>query len=196
MRSRILALAAIILSIGCVERSVEAYSTGPAGDALFGTLRVRVVDDRAGAVPTAGPGSRPTVTLIFSLELMSAAGSAITAGNSVAVQVPVDSSSSALLTVSDAVGVGRFDAVRLTLRSATLAVPGTLDVIDLLGGAQGIALTRLVSLDLGFGSLSTLVVDLNSGHWLRAVRDPSPGQPAYLFNGTTAFLDAIAIRTQ
>jgi UPF0716 family protein affecting phage T7 exclusion len=189
-------LAAVAAVGACEERSFEARSVNAPDRTSGASLGIRVVDDPVGAVRVVAPGSRPTVTLIFALDVTGVAAVRATGVDQVVIQVPVDSSAGGVVAVGAALPPGHFDGARLVLASATLAIPGEVRVTDLLGGARGIAITRRIALDLRRGLPATVTIELNSGRWLSAVRDPLPGEPAYRFNGASAFLDAIDIITR
>lgn len=187
MRIESIALAILTLAAGCgTERSTEAFSTGPDGGVPLAPLRIRVEDDPRGAVPVPGAGSRPTVTLVFALDFATGSAGDLAGGNQIAVQAVVDSFATAAVSVPQSLGANAFSAVRVTLVSATVAIPGASGAMDLLGGG---AFTRVVSLERS----ALIAIDLNSARWLTPVTNPLPGQPAFLFNGPTAFLDAIEI---
>jgi hypothetical protein len=108
-------------------------------------------------------------------------------------QVTLDTAAVALLTPVDAIPEGAYTSVRLTLTSAQLAIPGATQPIDLLGGTPSALLTRALTVDVAIGAASSIRIDLNSDDWLTPVASPPPGQPAFTFDGTTSFLDAIVI---
>ena len=196
MRRIFLALLLVPFVAACEEGGTQAiFGTVPSGPAT-GSVRIRVVDDPAGAAVVSNPGSRPTVTLIFSADLVGATTFSVTS-NQTAIQVPVDSVSSTVVTIAnDTVRAGAFSTVRLQLVSATLAIPGVLQTIDLLGGTLDPVITRPVAITVGANTITTLVIDINSGSWLRPVSNPLPGEPTFTFDGTSAFLDAISITAQ
>ncbi|MGI9078383.1 MAG: hypothetical protein ACR2G6_13810 [Gemmatimonadaceae bacterium] len=197
MRRIFLALLVIPFVAACEEGGTQAIFGTVDSRAGTGSVRIRVVDDPSGATVVSNPGSRPTVTLIFSADLVGASTFSIANGSQTAIQVPVDSVSPTVITLAnDTVRAGIFSSVRLRLVSATLAIPGVLQTIDLLGGTVNPVITRTVALTVGANTVTTLVVDLNSGSWLRPVANPLPGQPAYTFDGTSAFLAALSITAE
>ncbi|MBC7791733.1 MAG: hypothetical protein H7Z74_17435 [Anaerolineae bacterium] len=197
MRRIVLALLLAPLVVACEEGGTQAiFGTVNSGVAT-GSVRISVVDDPLGAAVVSTAGSRPTVTLIFSADLVGASTISVTNSNQTAIQVAVDSVSPTVVTIAnDTVRAGTFSTVRLRLISATLAIPGAAQTIDLLGGTIDPVITRTVSITVGANTITSIVVDINSGSWLRPVTNPLPGQPAYTFDGTTAFLAALSIRAQ
>jgi hypothetical protein len=190
MRITIPALVLTALAAGCTERSIEAISGSPDAPPRDATVRI-VVEDDAGAVRVVEAGARPTVTLVVALGDPRAATDA-PGGSAVAVQAAVDSSAATRVLLPAAVVAAAGGTVRLTIVAATLAVPGAFEAVDMLGGS-GARLTRTVALGRHDGAL---VVDLNSARWLTPVARPSPGEPAYHFNGPAAFLDALDIHAR
>jgi hypothetical protein len=196
MRSRTAAVLALLPLAACDAMSLEARSFAPDARLLPGAVRVRVVDDRAGAVRLTSSGSRPTVAFVLSLDALAASEPAGTAGGGsrVALQVAVDSSASALLSIPDTTRIaGR--AVRVTLLAAALAIPGTTESIDLLGGAAPVTIPHDIALSRHGRGSPAITIDLNSARWLDPVDAPLPGESSYVFHGTTAFLAALRITT-
>jgi hypothetical protein len=182
--------------VGCgTERSSPGFnSTGVSGSTST-QLTLRVVDDPAGAVDVTSASTRPLVSLVFEATGEGGTTFRFTGGGQVQMSVPIDSTQTTSTLLVDAVPAARFDRITLRLVNAQLAIPGDrVPSRDMLGGSVPIV-QRPISLDLRAGS-RTLVVDLNSAQWMRRVANPLPGEPAYSFDGTTAFLNAIAVRTQ
>ena len=197
MRNIFLAFLLIPFVVACEEGGTQAIFGTVNSRVGTGSVRIRVIDDSPGAAVVSNAGSRPTVTLIFSAELVGASTFSLTGSNQTAIQVAVDSVSPTPVTIAnDTVRAGVFSTVRLRLISATLAIPGLPQTIDLLGGTIDPIITRNVALTVGSNTITTLTVDINSGSWLRPVSNPLPGQPAYTFDGTTAFLAALTITAQ
>jgi hypothetical protein len=156
---------------------------------------VRVVDDPNGAIDVSSSLTRPVVSLVFDVTGEGATVFQFTGTGQIQMSVPVDSSQTTATLFVDNVPAARFDRVSLRLASAQLAIPGDrVPSRDMLGGGPQVV-RRTISLDLRSGT-HTLVIDLNSAQWLRAVTNPPPGEPRYSFTGAAAFLDAIAMRTQ
>lgn len=197
MRKIFLALFLFPFVVACTDGGEQAiFGTFNSGVGR-GSVRIRVVDDPAGAAVVSNAGSRPTVTLIFAADLVGASTISVTNGNQTAIQVPVDSVSTTVTTIAnDTVRAGVFSTVQIRLISATLAIPGVLQTIDLLGGSIDPVITRTLPLTVGANTITTLVLDINSGSWLRPVTNPLAGQPAYTFDGTSAFLAALSITAQ
>jgi len=197
MRKFILAFLLIPLVVACEEGGTQAIFGTVNSSAGTGSVRIRVVDDSPGAAVVSNAGSRPTVTLIFSADLVGASTVSLTNSNQTAIQVAVDSvSPTPIIIANDTVRAGVFSSVRLRLISATLAIPGLLQTIDLLGGTIDPTINRTVALTVGPNTITTITVDINSGSWLRPVSNPFPGQPAFTFDGTSAFLAALTITAQ
>ncbi len=197
MRRIFLALLLVPFVAACEEGGTQAIFGTVDSRPGRGSVRIRVVDDRPGAVVVSNAGSRPTVTLIFSADLVGASTISVTNSDQTAIQVPVDSVSPTVVTIAnDTVRAGVFSTVRLRLISATLAIPGAQQTIDLLGGTIEPIITLPVAITVGANTITTLVVDINSGSWLRPVTNPLFGQPAYTFDGTPAFLAALSITAQ
>lgn len=195
MRIIVVAFAvAAVVSCG-TDRSRPGFNTtGTSGSNQSG-LTLRVVDDPSGAIDVTSPASRPLVSLVFEAIGEGATSFRFTGTGQVHMSVPVDSTQTTATLFVDNVPAARFDRLLLRLVSAQLAIPGDrVPSHDMLGGSAP-TLLRTMTLDLRAGS-RTLVIDLNSGQWLRKVTNPPLGEPAYSFNGTTAFFNAIAVRTQ
>lgn len=187
---------AVVAVVSCgTDRSRPGFNTtGTSGSNQSGLI-LRVVDDPSGAIDVTSPASRPLVSVVFEAIGEGATSFRFTGTGQVHMSVPVDSAQTTATLFVDKVPAARFDRLVLRLVSAQLAIPGDrVPSRDMLGGSVP-TLLRTMTLDLRAGS-RTLVIDLNSGQWLRRVTNPPPGEPAYSFNGTTAFFNAIAVRTQ
>lgn len=187
---------AVVAVVSCgTDRSRPGFNTtGTSGSNQSGLI-LRVVDDPSGAIEVTSPASRPLVSVVFEAIGEGATSFRFTGTGQVHMSVPVDSAQTTATLLVDNVPAARFDRLLLRLVSAQLAIPGDrVPSRDMLGGSVP-TLLRHMTLDLRAGS-RTLVIDLNSGQWLRRVTNPPPGEPAYSFNGTTAFFNAIAVRTQ
>jgi len=195
MRIIVVAFAvAAVVSCGTDRSSPGFNTTGTSGSNHSG-LTLRVVDDPSGAIDVTSPASRPFVSLVFEAIGEGATSFRFTGTGQVHMSVPVDSTQTTATLFVDNVPAARFDRLLLRLVSAQLAIPGDrVPSRDMLGGSAP-TLLRTMTLDLRTGS-RTLVIDLNSGQWLRRVTNPPVGEPAYSFNGTPAFFNAIAVRTQ
>ncbi|HET6701215.1 MAG TPA: hypothetical protein VFH14_05405 [Gemmatimonadaceae bacterium] len=187
-------LLAVLVSCG-TERSSPGFSGPGVSGSSRAALTLRVVDDPAGAVDVTSALSRPIVSLVF--EAIGGGGTTFqfTGAGQVHMSVPIDSTQTTSALFVDNVPAARFDRLTLRLVSAQLAIPNDrVPSRDMLGGSSPV-IQRTMTLDLRGGS-RTLVIDLNSGQWMRRVANPAPGEPAYSFDGATAFLNAIAVRTQ
>lgn len=195
MRIPLVALvAAVVVSCG-TERSRPGFNTTGTSGSTQSTLTVRVVDDPSGAINVTSAASRPVVSLVFEATGEGTTTVQFTPAGQIHMSVPLDSAQTTSALVVDHVPAARFDRLRLRLVSAQLAIPGDrVPSRDMLGGSAP-TLQRTMTLDLRTGS-RTLIIDLNSAQWLRRVTNPPPGEPAYSFDGPTAFLNAIAVRTQ
>lgn len=183
------AMAALAVS-GCEERHLRGIVGVPGGDGSA-SVRILVVDDPAGAEPVLSGGSRPTVAVRFSTELLRPGLSADVPDTGTLVAQAAIGLTGDLVTTTDSVPASTYEQVRLTLTEATLAMAGALPV-DLLESAPSLSITRDVSREVDDGELLTVRVDLNSDAWL--VPNPSPGaSPEFLFTGTGDFLSAIEI---
>jgi hypothetical protein len=192
-----IALVLLMLAVvaGCTtERSSQGF-TSPGTSGSNTALTLRVVDDPSGAVDVTSAFSRPIVSLVFEATGEGATTFQFTGAGQIQMSVPIDSSQTTSALFVDNVPAARFDRVSLRLVNAQLAIPGDrVPSRDMLGGSS-LTVQRTVSLDMR-GGARTLVIDLNSAQWLRAVASPPPGEPAYSFDGAAAFLNAIVVRTQ
>jgi hypothetical protein len=187
---------------GLVSCDTQRSSFGFSGPGITGTggasgsaLTLRVVDDPSGAVDVTRASSRPLVSLVFEATGAGTITFQFTGAGQIHMSVPIDSSQTTSALVVDSVPAARFDRVTLRLVNARLAIPGDrVPSRDMLGGSLP-TIQRTISLDTRAGA-KTLVIDLNSAQWLRAVASPPPGEPPYAFSGATSFLNAIAVRTQ
>jgi hypothetical protein len=188
------ALLVAVASCGTDRSSRGFYITGTSGSGVS-ALTVRVVDDPNGAIDVNSSLTRPVVSLVFDVTGEGGTVFQFTGAGQIQMSVPLDSSQTTATLFVDNVPAARFDRLSLRLISAQLAIPGDrVPSRDMLGGSPQVV-RRTVSLDLRSGG-RTLVIDLNSAQWLRAVTNPPPGEPRYSFTGVGAFLDAIAMRTQ
>lgn len=195
MRTTLVPLVVAAL-LGCgTERSSPGFtSTGPSGSNST-ALTLRVVDDPSGAVDVTSAATRPLVSLVFEATGEGGTTFRFTGAGQVQMSVPIDSTQTTSTLLVDGVPAARFDRITLRLVNAQLAIPGDrVPSRDMLGGSIP-TVQRTIALDLRAGS-RTLVIDLNSAQWMRRVANPPPGEPAYSFDGTAAFLNAIAVRTQ
>lgn len=195
MRTIVVALVvAVVVSCG-TERSTPGFNTTGTAGSNQSALTLRVIDDPSGAIDITSASSRPLVSLVFEATGEGTTSFRFTGAGQIHMSVPIDSlQTTSTLFVADA-PAARFDRLALRLVSAQLAIPGDrVPSRDMLGGSAP-TLRRTMSLDLRAGS-RTLVIDLNSAQWLRRITNPPPGEPAYSFDGATAFLNAIAVRTQ
>jgi hypothetical protein len=192
-----IALVPLMLAVvaGCgTERSSPGF-TSPGTSGSNTALTLRVVDDPSGAVNVTSAFARPIVSLVFEATGQGTTTFRFTGAGQVQMSVPIDSSQTTSALFVDSVPAARFDRVSLRLVNAQLAIPGDrVPSRDMLGGSS-LTVQRTVSLDMR-GGAKTLVIDLNSAQWLRAVASPPPGEPAFSFDGAAAFLNAIAVRTQ
>ena len=188
-------MVAALASCGGDGESMQGFAA-PAGlGASRSRLTLRVVDDPSGAVDVTLAASRPIVSLVFEVSGAGTTTFQFTVHGPVQMSVPVDSAQASTGFGVEDVPAARFDRLTIRLVSAQLAVPGDrVQARDLLGGGSATVL-RNVSLDLRSGGTRSIVIDLNSAQWLRKVPNPLPGDPPYAFNGASAFLDAIAVRT-
>jgi hypothetical protein len=195
MRTIVVALVvAAVVSCG-TDRSRPGFNTTGTSGSNQSALTLRVVDDPSGALDIASASSRPSVSLVFEATGEGTTSFRFTGAGQIHMSVPIDSTQTTSTLFVDNVPGARFDRLLLRLVSAQLAIPGDrVPSRDMLGGSAP-TLQRAVTLDLRAGS-RTLVIDLNSAQWLRRVTNPPPGEPAYSFDGATAFLNAIAVRTQ
>jgi hypothetical protein len=177
------------------ERSSPGFTSPGISGSNRAALTLRVVDDPSGAVDVTSASSRPLVSLVFEATGEGATTFRFTGVGQIQMSVPIDSSQTTSALFVDSVPAARFDRLSLRLVNAQLAIPGDrVPSRDMLGGSSP-TVQRTISLDMR-GSARTLVIDLNSAQWLRVVANPPPGEPAYSFDGATAFLSAIAVRTQ
>jgi hypothetical protein len=186
----------VMALVACgTDRSTPGFSgTGISGP-NSADLTLRVVDDPSGAVDVTSAASRPLVSLVFEATGEGGTSFRFTGAGQVHMSVPVDSAQTTSAMIVSSVPAARFNRLTLRLVNAHLAIPGDrVPSRDMLGGSSSLV-QRSMALDMG-GSSRTLVIDLNSAQWLRRVANPPPGEPAYSFDGTTAFLNAIAVRTQ
>jgi hypothetical protein len=184
---------AALASCGTERSSLGFTSPGTSGSNTGLTLRV--VDDPSGAVAVTSASSRPIVSLVFEATGEGTTTFRFTGAGQIQMSVPIDSSQTVSTLFVDGVPAARFDRVSLRLVNAQLAIPGDrVPSRDMLGGSS-LTVQRTVSLDMR-GGAGTLIIDLNSAQWLRAVASPPPGEPAYSFDGAAAFLNAIVVRTQ
>ena len=185
---------AAVIACG-TERSSRGFSSTGVSGSTSTALTLRVVDDPAGAVDVTSASTRPLVSLVFEATGEGGTTFRFTGAGQVQMSVPVDSTQTTSTLLVDDVPPARFDRITLRLVSAQLAIPGDrVPSRDMLGGSVP-TVQRPIALDLRAGS-RTLVVDLNSAQWMRRVANPPPGEPAYSFDGTAAFLNAISVRTQ
>lgn len=175
------------------ERSSLGF-TSPGSGSSRTALTLRVVDDPSGAVDVTSASSRPLVSLVFEATGEGTTTFRFTGVGQIHMSVPIDSSQTTSTLVVDSVPAARFDRLSLRLVNAQLAIPGDrVPSRDMLAGSSP-TVQRALSLDMR-GGARTLVIDLNSAQWLRKVASPPPGEPGYAFDGATAFLNAIAVRT-
>jgi hypothetical protein len=197
MRTTLVALVMVSI-VGCgTDRSRPGFSTssGTSGSSSPG-LTLRVVDDPSGAVDVGAASSRPSVSLVFDATGEGNTTFQFTGAGQIHMFVPVDSTQTSAALIVDNVPAARFDRLSLRLVSAQLAIPGDrVPSRDMLGGSAP-TLRRTMTLDLRGGGSRTLVIDLNSAQWLRAIANPPLGEPPFAFQGTSAFLNAITVRTQ
>lgn len=194
MRIALVPLMLAALASCATERSSLGFTSPGTGGSNTG-LTLRVVDDPSGAVAVTSASSRPIVSLVFEATGEGATTFRFTGAGQIQMSVPIDSSQTVSALFVDGVPAARFDRVTLRLVNAQLAIPNDrVPSRDMLGGGTP-TVQRTISLDLRSGA-GTLVIDLNSAQWLRAVASPPPGEPAYSFDGAAAFLNAIAVRTQ
>lgn len=193
-----IALVPLMLAVvaGCsTERSSPGFTSPGTSGSNRTALTLRVVDDPSGAVDVTSAFLRPVVSLVFEATGEGATTFRFTGTGQIQMSVPIDSSQTTSALFVDSVPAARFDRVSLRLVNAQLAIPGDrVPSRDMLGGSS-LTVQRTVSLDMR-GGAGTLVIDLNSAQWLRAVASPPPGEPAYSFDGSAAFLNAIVVRTQ
>jgi hypothetical protein len=188
------AMLVAVASCGTDRSSRGFYITGTNGSGVS-ALTLRVVDDPNGAIDVNSSLTRPVVSLVFDVTGEGGTVFRFTGAGQIHMSVPVDSSQTTATLFVDNVPSARFDRLSLHLVSAQLAIPGDrVPSRDMLGGSPQVV-RRTISLDLR-SAARTLVIDLNSAQWLRAVTNPPPGEPRYSFTGVGAFLDAIAVRTQ
>ena len=177
------------------ERSSPGFTSPGTSGSNRSALTLRVVDDPSGAVAVTSAFSRPIVSLVFEATGQGATTVRFTGTGQIQMSVPIDSSQTTSALFVDSVPAARFDRVSLRLVNAQLAIPNDrVPSRDMLSGSA-VTVQRTVSLDLR-NAAGTLVIDLNSAQWLRAVASPPPGEPAYSFDGAAAFLNAIVVRTQ
>ena len=183
-----------LMSCG-TDRSRPGFSgTGISGPTIA-DLTLRVVDDPSGAVDVTSALLRPFVSLVFEATGEGGTVFRFTGAGQVQMSVPVDSAQTTSAMTVSSVPAALFNRLTLRLVSAQLAIPGDrVPSRDMLGGSSPVV-QRTMTLDTRGGS-RTLVIDLNSAQWLRRVANPPLGEPAYSFSGATAFLNAIAVRTQ
>lgn len=193
MRKSILWLASTMLFAGCPERSAIGFSGS--SPSSRGSVSTSAVDDPSGAANVTSAGSRPTVTLLFEINAIGAVSSRITGQDRVSAQVFVDSALSPVLVITDSIPVGNFTQVRVTLVSATLVIPNDpASPINMLGGSTAQIVERGITLTVAGNATSGVILDLNSAGWLVPVSNPSPDQPAFVYSGTTAFVNSITVR--
>jgi hypothetical protein len=187
-------LLAALVSCG-TERSKPGFATSPGTTGSSRTaLTLRVVDDPSGAVDVTSASSRPFVSLVFDVTGEGETTFRFTGAGQIQMSVPIDSSQTMTTLVVDGIPAARFESVLLHLENAQLPIPGDrVSSRDMLRGSTP-TLLRPISLDMRSGG-RTLVIDLNSAQWLRAVANPLPGEAAYAFDGATAFLNAVSMRT-
>jgi hypothetical protein len=194
MRITLVPLLLVAFASCGTERSSPGF-TSPGINGSNAALTLQVVDDPSGAVNVTSAISRPIVSLVFEATGEGETTFRFTGAGQIQMSIPIDSSQTTTALFVDNVPAARFDRVSLRLVSAHLAVPNDrVPSRDMLGGSS-LTLQRTVLLDMR-GGARTLVIDLNSAQWLRAVGSPPPGEPAYTFDGAGAFLNAIAVRTQ
>lgn len=194
---RIIVVAFVIAAmVSCgTDRSRPGFNMTGTSGSTQSSLTLRVIDDPSGAVDVASASSRPLVSLVFEATGDGTTSFRFTGAGQIHMSVPIDSAQTTSTLVVDNVPAARFDRLSLRLVSAQLAIPGDrVPSRDMLGGSAP-TLQRAMTLDLRAGS-RTLVIDLNSAQWLRRISNPPVGEPAYAFDGATAFLNAIAVRTQ
>ena len=195
MRIAVVALvAAAVVSCG-TDRSRPGFNTTGTSGSSQSALTMRVIDDPSGAIDVTSSASRPVVSLVFEATGEGGTTFRFTGAGQIHMSVPIESTQTMSSLVVENVPAARFDRLTLRLVSAQLAIPGDrVPSRDMLGGSVP-TLQRTMTLDLRAGS-RTLIIDLNSAQWLRRVTNPPPGEPAYSFNGPTAFFNAITVRTQ
>jgi hypothetical protein len=195
MRTMLVAAMLVALASCGTDRSSRGFAiTGTSGSGTS-ALTLRVVDDPNGAIDVTSALSRPSVSIVFEATGEGGTVFRFTGAGLVQVTVPLDSSQTTAVLFIDSVPAARFDRIFLRIVAAQLALPGDrVPSRDMLGGSPQVV-RRTVSLDMRSGA-RTLVIDLNSAQWLRAVTNPPPGEPRYSFNGAAAFLDAIVVRAQ
>ena len=186
---------AVAAMVACgTERSTPGFTSPGTSGSTSATLTLRVVDDPAGAVDVTSAAARPVVSLVFEATGEGATTVRFTGAGQIHMSVPVDSTQTTSAMFVDGVPAARFDRLTLRLVNAQLAIPGDrVPSRDMLGGSVP-TVQRTMTLDLRAGS-RTLVIDLNSAQWMRRVANPPVGEPGYSFDGATAFLNAIAVRT-
>ena len=195
MRIALVPLMLVAFASCGTERSTPGFTSSGTSGSSTTALTLSVVDDPSGAVDVTSAIARPVVSLVFEATGEGATTFRFTGAGQIQMSIPIDSSQTTSTLLVDNVPAARFDRVSLRFVSAHLAIPNDrVPSRDMLGGGS-VTLQRAISLDTRGGS-RTLVIDLNSAQWLRAVASPPPGEPAYSFDGTSAFLNAIAVRTQ
>lgn len=194
MRMIFVSLAVVVVACG-TERSTPGFTSPGTSGSTSATLTLRVVDDPSGAVDVTSAAARPLVSLVFEATGEGATTFRFTGAGQIQMSVPIDSTQTTSTMFVEGVPAARFDRLTLRLVNAQLAIPGDrVSSRDMLGGSVP-TVQRTMTLDMRSGS-RTLVIDLNSAQWMRRVANPPPGEPAFSFDGATAFLNAIAVRTQ
>lgn len=192
---RIVAAVLVVLAVvACgTERSSIGFF-GPTSSSGRGALTVRAVDDPGGAVDVTSSTTRPSVSLLFAATVQGTSSFALGAGQ-IQMTIPVDSAQSSSSLRIDSIPALQFTRLALQLVSAQLSIPGDrVSSRDMLGGS--LTLNLPISLDLRSGGGRTLVIDLNSAQWLRPVTNPPPNEPAWVFDGAAAFVNAITVRVE
>jgi hypothetical protein len=195
MRTLVVALVVVAVVSCGTDRGRPGFNTTGTSGSSQSALTLRLVDDPSGAIDVTSASSRPLVSLVFEATGEGTTSFPFTGAGQVHMSVPIDSTQTTSTLFVNNVPAARFDRLTLRLVSAQLAIPGDrVPSRDMLGGSAP-TLQRAVVLDLRAGS-RTLIIDLNSGQWLRRIANPPPGEPPYSFDGANAFLNAIAVRTQ
>lgn len=185
-------VAAALTACGTERSSIGFF--GPSSSSGRGALTVRAVDDPSGAVNVTSNASRPTVSLLFAATVQGTTSVPLGSGQ-IQMTVPLDSAQSISSLRIDSIPALQFSRLALQLVSAQLSIPGDrVSSRDMLGGSTTLSFD--VSLDLRTAGGRTLVIDLNSAQWLRPVTNPPPNEPAWVFDGAAAFVNAITVRVE
>jgi hypothetical protein len=193
MRSILTAMLVMIVA-GCgSERGMMGFF-GPSSSSGRAALTVRVVDDPSGAVSVSSNAFRPNVSLVFEVTGVGTMSFPFTGPTQVQMTIPLDSAQANASFQLDSVPTARFDRVNVRLVSALLAIPGDrVPSRDIIGGGP-VVVQRPISLQLQPGGARTIVIDLNSGQWLRPVT--VSGEPPFAFDGASAFINALSVRIE